>query len=44
MRPALNAFLQTMVQQSFQSNSKMYALVLSSCSPLSSTLARLVKS
>jgi hypothetical protein len=44
MRPALNAFLQTTAQQSFQSNSKMYALVLSSCSPLSSTLARLVKS
>jgi hypothetical protein len=44
MCPALNAFLQTTAQRSFQSNSKMYALVLSSCSPLSSTLAHLVKS
>jgi hypothetical protein len=32
VRPALNAFIQTTAQQSFQSNSKMYVLALSSCS------------
>jgi hypothetical protein len=36
-------FIQTTAQQSFQSNSKMYVLALSSCSPLSSALARLIK-